>query len=106
GASFHPDLGGLSAIIDPEVSVEFSDVVNALAAGEKIDFLSTLKFGANARLLRFIDLSAGYYAGYASAGLGLDLLFFNVNVAGFLKATDTAVGYSDYGVSAEVALRF
>ena len=106
GASFHPDLGGLSVIIDPTVSVEVSDAVNTLASGDTIEPLDIFKFGASARLLRFIDVRAGYYAGYVSAGLGADLLFFNVNVAGFMKANQQTVGYADYGVSAEVAFRF
>ena len=106
GASFHPDLGALSAIIDPTVSVEVSDVVNTLAAGNTLEPLDIFKFGASARLIRFIDVRAGYYAGYVSAGLGADLLFVNLNLAGFMKANSQTVGFSDYGASVELAFRF
>jgi len=106
GASFHPDLGGLSAVIDPEVSVEFSDVVNTLASNEPIDPVRMFKFGAAARIIKILNVSAGYYGGYVSAGLGLDLFFLDLNLAGFLKATSDTVGYADYGVSAELAVRF
>lgn len=108
GASFHPDLGGFSKILDLDVSVELSDAVNALVSQpiEEFDPLGMFKFGAAARLFSILDVRAGYAGGYMSAGLGADLLFINLNVAGFLKATPETVGYSDYGVSAEVAFRF
>ena len=84
-----------------------SGALAALQAGEEeFDYLSLVHAGANLTLWNFLSLMGGYNEGYLSAGLGLDLWFIELNASGFMKANPASVGYSDFGVTVEAAIRF
>ena len=112
GVSFHPDWGAFKYLIDPEVHLTLKNVVSELITlkeGDTFNFVKSLHFGANVKLLSFVNLRAGYNGGYLSGGLGIRLLFIELNVAGFMNASgaeDFSGGFSQGGLSAEVALRF
>lgn len=123
GAAFHPDLGGLSFLIDPTIHAE---VANFLPLARKvrqardegrditINVGDVVAFGAEVRLLRFLKLRAGYYQGAVSAGIGAKLLFLDANVAAYiapgtgseLTGDETLAELGDVGVTAEFAIRF
>jgi hypothetical protein len=125
GASFHPDLGGFSFLIDPTIHAEVANFLTlwrearmAKEAGETYTVYlgDVLAFGAEVRLLRFLKLRAGYYRGNVSLGVGAKLLFLDANVAAYIgpKARgqqivvdETGVGnLGSVGLTAEIALRF
>jgi hypothetical protein len=115
GVQFHPDLGVLSYLIDPSISVDLLDMTSAVRtwqAGEQVSaeqIVSMLNFGGELRLLRFLALRGGYYGGYLSAGVGLDVFLFDVNaaVAGdFGRDEAGRLGFSNIGGSLEVGIRF
>lgn len=122
GASFHPDLGGFSFLIDPTVHMEIGNFLTlarkakaATEAGEDfaVRVADIAAFGAEVRILRFLKIRAGYYQGALSAGIGAKLLFLDANIAAFvtpgtgpLSASTTAAELGDVGVTAEFALRF
>jgi hypothetical protein len=115
GAEFHPDLRVISFLIDPRISVDLLDVSLALRtaqSGEEITsdvLLSMLNFGAEIETLRFLTVRGGYYGGYLSAGLGLDLVVVDINaaLAGDFGRDDAGQwGFTNVGGSVEFAIRF
>lgn len=85
GLAYNPDLKGVSKVLDPSLSLDYK--VNLTDSGElesferSSDFLSNLSIGADLRLLSFINLRGGLNQGYLTLGLGVDLLFIEVNAA-------------------------
>ena len=115
GAEFHPDLGVVSFLFDPSLSVDLLDLSLALRtfqAGQQMttdQVLSMLNFGGEVDLLRFLSVRGGYYGGYLSAGLGLDIFVVDINaaVAGdFGRDAAGQWGFSNVGGSVEFAFRF
>jgi len=115
GLEFHPDLGVLTYLLDPSVSVDLLDVTSAVRtwqAGEQVtgeQVMDMLNFGGELRLLQFLSLRGGYYGGYLSAGLGLDIFLLDINaaVAGDFARDDAGQwGFTNVGGSVEVGIRF
>lgn len=115
GLQFHPDLGVVSFLIDPSVSVDLLDVTSAVRtwqAGNQVtadQVLEMLNFGGQVTLLRFLSLRGGYYGGYLSAGVGLDIFLIDVNaaVAGDFGRNDAGEwGFTNVGGSVEIGIRF
>ncbi len=105
GVSFHPDLGGLSMLIDPIVHAEYS--LPFVPAEEAPSFWSSIHVGAEITTLRFIKARVGINQGYLTAGAGIHLLFLDINVAYFSRELGSFAGaHQSPGVTAEVALRF
>jgi hypothetical protein len=120
GASWRPDLGLFSRIIDPRISVDVHDVFgffrgsdegNTLRA-EDHSIFNHLNVGADVKFLRFISVRAGYAGTFnraLTAGIGLNLLFLDINAA--FAATELQRVNGDYqfkniGFSLETAIRF
>ncbi len=115
GLEFHPDLGVVTYLLDPRLSVDIVDLLGIVGTAESEagfslrDALSMLHLGGEARILRFLSLRGGYYGGYLSGGVGVEVLFADVNaaVAGdFGRDADGVWGFSTVGGSFEVAIRF
>jgi len=115
GAEFHPDLGVMSFLFDPSVSVDLLDLSLALRtirSGEKVtpdQIVSMLNFGGEVNLLRFLSVRGGYYGGYLSAGVGLDIFLADIEaaIAGDFGRDDVGNwGFSNVGGAVEVAFRF
>lgn len=112
GIGFHPVIPGISEIIDPAVYIDFQDIngvieaVQDAADGEEAEaLLKLVKVGVDVKLLNFLRAKVGYADGYFTVGAGLELSPFHVSVA----ATFGALSYdevSDFGIAAEVAIRF
>ncbi len=107
GAQFHPDLGFFRYIFDPRISLDIVDVTRALRAHKAGEFnpLEMIHFGAEVKLLSLLKVRAGYYGGYISGGVGLKLLFIDVNAA-VAGDFDSAGNFSNIGGSIEAAIRF
>lgn len=114
GFEFHPDLGVLSFLIDPSVSVDLLDVTSAVRtwqAGQTVttdQLIEILNFGGQVRLLRFMTVQAGYYGGFLSAGVGMKILMLDINaaVAGDFGFDGGTLGFSEVGGSIEIGIRF
>lgn len=115
GAEFHPDLGVVSFLVDPSISVDLLDVSLALRtvrSGQEVTgdlLLSMLNFGGQVEFLRFLTIRGGYYGGYLSAGVGLDAVVVEINgaIAGdFGRDEADQWGFSNVGGSVEFAVRF
>lgn len=115
GVEFHPDLGVLSYLIDPRVGVDLLDMTSAIRTwqdGETItadQIVSMLNFGGEVELLRFLTLRAGYYGGYLSGGIGLDIFLLDINAAiagDFGRDAAGAWGFTNVGGSVEIGIRF
>lgn len=120
GAQFHPDLGVLSFLIDPRVSVDVVDMfefIRILSLPEsdprRVDWsiLDMLHIGAEVTVLQLASVRAGIYGEFLSAGVGLNLLFMDVNVAvsGDFDQVALARGQLEFGtigVGVEAAIRF
>ncbi|MFP4114034.1 MAG: conjugal transfer protein TraF [Spirochaetota bacterium] len=115
GVEFHPDLGVLSYIVDPSISVDLLDMTSAIRtwqAGDQVSadqVLSMLNIGGEVKLLRFLSLRGGYYGGYLSGGVGLDLFFIDLNAAiagDFRRDNSGRWGFDNIGGSLELAIRF
>lgn len=105
GAAFHPDLGGFSFFLDPKVHIDLKDPVGVIRDGESP--WSLLHLGAEVKLLRLLALRGGFYQGYITGGVGLDLLFAEVNASFFTLERGKFIGdRPSSGVTVEAALRF
>ncbi|MBN2444169.1 MAG: conjugal transfer protein TraF [Spirochaetales bacterium] len=83
GISYHPDLGSLSKTIDPQVHFDLDDIVNNFI--EEKDFLLMLHLGVEATLFDTLTIRGGFAQGHFSAGMGIHLLFLDVDAAFFTQ---------------------
>lgn len=115
GFEFDPDLGVLSYLLDPSFGVDLLDVTSMVRlwqSGAEItpdQVLEMLNFGGELGLLRFLTLRGGYYGGYISGGVGLDIFLIDINaaVAGdFSRDANGRWGFTNVGGSVELGIRF
>ena len=115
GAEFDPDLGVAGFLFDPAVSVDLLDLSLALRtfqSGEQVtsdQILSMLNFGGEVELLRFLSIRGGYYGGYLSAGVGIDIFVANIEAAiagDFGRDEAGQWGFSNVGAAFEFAFRY
>ncbi|MFP4364721.1 MAG: hypothetical protein ACLFR1_12735 [Spirochaetia bacterium] len=105
GASFNPDLGALSFLIDPMVHLELHDAIEVLSEGRSP--WNLLHLGGEVKLLRFIRVRGGINQGYFTAGAGVHLLFLDVNAGVFTRSLGRlATDYPNTGFTVEAAIRF
>jgi len=105
GAAFHPDFGTVSAIVDPSLSVDLDNVVGAVSGTAPVWTL--LHAGAEVRLLSLFTLSAGLDQGYLTAGMGLKLLFLDLNGALFTRELGAHIGdMPNSGATLDLSLRW
>ena len=71
----------------------------------KAEILDLVKIGADVKLLSFLRARAGFADGYFTLGAGIELPFINVNLASTF-GTPNIEDISDFGLAAEVAIRF
>lgn len=105
GAAWHPDLGSLSFFIDPKIHVDLKDPIGVIR--DKRSPWTLLHAGTEIKMLRFISLRGGLYQGYLTAGLGIDLLFIDINAAVFTVEKGSYIGDKpNSGFSLETSIRF
>jgi hypothetical protein len=105
GASFHPDFGKLSILLDPRFHVDIKNIAFVKEFYEDVGILDMINLGAEITVLKFLSARAGFSGGYFTAGVGAKLLFLEANIAAVVDAVSLDE-VTDFGVSAEIALRF
>jgi hypothetical protein len=105
GASFHPDFGKLSILLDPVFHVDIRNVAFVKEYYDAFNPLELLNFGAEITVLRILNARAGFNGGYFTGGVGVDLPFLEAQVAAVVDATSFEE-IANFGLSAEIALRF
>jgi hypothetical protein len=90
GVAFHPDLGSVSAVVDPSLSVDLSDLVSAVSGASSIWTL--LHVGADLRLFSLFSLRGGLNQGYITLGAGVKLVFLDLDFAIFTRELGAHVG--------------
>ncbi len=92
-------------ILYPSIYAETTDIVGVF---EDTDGLWTnLHLGAELGLFKLIYIRAGLNQGYLSAGVGLDLWFFEANAAIFTEEVGLRSGDKGRtGIAANIAIRF
>ncbi|MBN1798825.1 MAG: hypothetical protein JW822_09620 [Spirochaetales bacterium] len=90
GVAFHPDLGALSEYIDPLIQLECSDIISVIE--HKKSFLTLFRLGAEVVVCKTIALRGGINQGHLSYGAGLQLGFFEFNLALFAFELGQDVG--------------
>jgi hypothetical protein len=104
-AAFHPKLGAISKIIDPIVHLNYE--VPVVPAEEGHSFWTSFHVGAEIAFFSIVKLRAGLNQGYITAGVGLHLLFVDLNVAYFGRELGSFAGAKqNQGLTAELAFRF
>lgn len=124
GAQFNPDLGPLSWIVDPRVNVDIHDLFGFLryineegvqkdkaTYGTSYNFVERLHVGAEAAFLGGLaSVRGGFYGDFLSAGLGIHLLFLDINAGvGLSQLEKNEAGewaFKQLGASVEFAVRF
>jgi hypothetical protein len=105
GVSFHPDLGSLKTFIDPTVHVDMKDIIGVIL--NQSSPWTLLHIGAEVKLLSLLTVQAGIDQGYLTAGVGLHLLFLDLNFAMFTREMGTyLMDRPSSGATLEVAIRF
>jgi hypothetical protein len=104
-AALHPDFGAVSKFVDPSVHVNYE--LPLVPAEERGSFWTSLHVGAEVALFSAVKLRAGLNQGYLTAGVGLHLFIFDLNVAYFGRELGSFAGSrQNQGVTAELAFRF
>ena len=101
GLSWKPVL--IRGFIEPGLYLELEDPV-ALFLDDNYSPWNLIHLGADLRLFSFLDLRAGINKGWLSAGLGLDLAIFRLDLAVFTEEMGAHPGdLGMSGVSARVS---
>lgn len=83
GVSYHPDLGSLSEIVDPQIHLDFKDIANVILEEKSLLLLPHL--GLELALFDIVTIRGGFAEGYFSAGMGINVLFLDLNLAFFTR---------------------
>lgn len=106
GLSWKPKL--LPGLIDPALYFELQDPVAVFRNADGIGtLLNLMHAGAEVKFLKMVSLRAGLNRGWLSAGVGLKLLFVDLNAAVFTEELGALPGDNPRsGFSLSTAIRF
>jgi hypothetical protein len=105
GVSYHPDLGETSEYFDPVIQVECGDIISVIEDQKSI--LTMLQVGVEVLVYQTVALRCGVNQGHFSYGVGLQLYFFELNVAFFAFELGQAVGEEPMaGLAFDILLNF
>lgn len=90
GIAFHPDLGNFRYFVDPIISMDFRDLFGAIDGSAIVWTL--LHAGAQIKLMNLFTFRAGLNQGYLTAGAGVKLWIFDVNMAVFTQELGLHIG--------------
>lgn len=98
-------------LADPVFHGEYEIPFIPLEGGELVEepgsFFTHLNLGTEIKFFKFIALQGGLTSGYLTGGIGIDLLFIEVNFAAYTEEYGPHAGDNPgAGMSLEVALRF
>ena len=94
GVMYSPDFESKNLFIsDIKIYLDYSDILDFLMYPElSVNPILNLGFGTEVSMLNILDVRAGFYQGLLSAGLGLDLYYFKMNLAMFGSELSTEPG--------------
>ncbi len=94
GFMYSPDLESKNIFIsDLNIYLDYYDILDFWLYPElTINPLLHIGFGTQISMLSILDIRAGFYQGLLSAGLGLDLYYFKMNLAMFGTERSTEPG--------------
>ncbi len=96
-----------SWLIDPMFHAEYKTTYSQGKKVEQESIWFGVHIGTEIELLRFITLRAGINQGYETYGVGVKLLFLDMNLSYFTRETGSYIGEKpNEGVSLEAAIRF
>lgn len=105
GMAYKPVLGNNSEVIEPRFHFQFDIPVKDVYTQPSL--WTGLHLGAEARLLKFLNIRTGLNQGYFTFGLGAKLAFVDFNMSLFSQELGRYLGETKRsGLSTEVALRF
>ena len=90
GLDFHPDFGTFNNVLDPSITLEMHNLVQAISG--EVSPWTAIHFGVEARLFSFFTVRTGLNQGYLTAGAGVKFLFFELNGAVFTRELGAHVG--------------
>ncbi|MGO9411559.1 MAG: hypothetical protein ACLQCB_12515 [Spirochaetia bacterium] len=90
GLSFHPDLGSFRHFVDPVLSLDLRNINGALDGSAL--FWTCVHAGAELKVFNLFMLRAGINQGYLTAGAGMKLFVFDLNVAVFTQELGQHLG--------------
>jgi hypothetical protein len=90
GFAFHPILGSFSHFLDPRISLDFRNI-NGAINGTTL-FLTCIHAGAELEVFNLLVLRAGVNQGYLTAGAGMKLFVFDLNMAVFTQELGEHLG--------------
>lgn len=90
GVTFHPDLGTFAYFLDPRLSIDLRNIGGAID-GSAI-FWTCVHAGAEAKVFNMFTLRAGLNQGYLTAGLGVKVFVFDLNMAVFTQELGLHLG--------------
>jgi hypothetical protein len=108
GLGYDPDGFLLPAFLfDPVFHLEYRHTHYQAADAEEYSFWTGVHMGMEARVLRFIKLRGGINQGYVTAGMGVKLLFLDINASYFVREMGRYAGVKpNEGFTVEAAIRF
>jgi hypothetical protein len=90
GFSFHPDLGTFRYFVDPVLSLDLRNI-NGAIDGTAL-FWTCIHAGAEIKVFNLLVLRAGINQGYLTAGAGVKLFVFDLNMAVFTQELGQHLG--------------
>ncbi len=111
GAAYYPEFD-IFILSDPVVHAEYEvPFMPKDGDGEPLapagTIFTNLNMGGEIKFLKFMSLQAGLTSGYLTGGLGVDLLFLELNIAGYTEEMGPRAGDNPAsGMTVEMAFRF
>jgi len=90
GFAFHPDMGKTNLFFDPIIDFDMRDI-NGIIDGTA-NFWTLLHFGTEIRLINLFAIRAGLNQGYLTAGVGIKVFAFDLNMAVFTEELGLHLG--------------
>ena len=90
GFAFHPDLGSTGLFFDPTLSFDMQNILGAIDGSA--DFWTLLHAGTEIRLMNLFAIRGGINQGYLTAGGGIKVLIFDMNMAIFTQELGAYLG--------------
>jgi hypothetical protein len=106
GVSWNPDLGKFSVMVDPTIAFDFKVPLYPLTYPYPSLF-TMMHLGTEVRIIDIVRIRTGFNQGYFSGGIGVKLLFAELNLAFWSEETGRYAGEQrKSGLDIELALKF
>ncbi len=104
GVDYHPDVGKLKPLFDPDVRADYHYVFGADLTPEPLP--AGLHLGAEVRLMSLVSVRAGYDQGYFTYGAGVKLWKIEIDGAFFTRPGGASGALPNSGASLNFSISF